>query len=426
MGARTLKEAVSAAIRDWVANVATTHYIIGSCVGPAPYPGARPRPPARDRRRGPGADPRARGAAARPRDRLRRRRLERDRDVRPLRRRRATSRSSASRRRGRGSRPGATARPLTAGGRGGVLHGSFSAIMQDDEGQIAEAHSVSAGLDYPGAGPEHAWLRDTGRASYVAVTDADALAAFAGSPASRASSPRSSPPTRSPGRSRTRAASSTSICLSGRGDKDLAEAALARRRDRRPVSRRRADRRRVPRPRQARRAHALPDGRLPDARGSLAIGEAYADGGADLVELGVPYSDPLADGPGRPRRRHPRARRGATLDAVLGIGEALAARLPVVLMCYANSLRRGSRAVRRRPRRARDRRADRARPARGGAHDPRGLPRPRRRARARSSRRRRRRTAWPGSGRAPRASSTRSRSPARRGSGRPSAPGWPT
>src|SRR3712207_464744 len=68
--------------------------------------------------------------------------------------------------------------PLTAGGRGGVLHGSYSAIMQDEDGQILEAHSISAGLDYPGTGPEHAWLRDSGRARYEAVTDADALAAF--------------------------------------------------------------------------------------------------------------------------------------------------------------------------------------------------------------------------------------------------------
>jgi len=68
--------------------------------------------------------------------------------------------------------------PLTVGGPGGVLHGSFSAIMQDEEGQILEAHSISAGLDYPGAGPEHAWLRDSGRARYVAVTDSDALAAL--------------------------------------------------------------------------------------------------------------------------------------------------------------------------------------------------------------------------------------------------------
>src|SRR5215213_2487331 len=67
-----------------------------------------------------------------------------------------------------GGRHGA---PLTIGGRGGVLHGSYSAIMQDEDGQITEAHSISAGLDYPGVGPEHAWLRDSGRARYEAVTD---------------------------------------------------------------------------------------------------------------------------------------------------------------------------------------------------------------------------------------------------------------
>jgi len=79
---------------------------------------------------------------------------------------------------GEGLATGHHGAPLTAGGRGGVLHGSFSAIMQDDEGQILEAHSISAGLDYPGSGPEHAHLRDSGRARYEAVTDEDAVAAF--------------------------------------------------------------------------------------------------------------------------------------------------------------------------------------------------------------------------------------------------------
>ncbi|HEX3451847.1 MAG TPA: tryptophan synthase subunit beta, partial [Solirubrobacteraceae bacterium] len=68
--------------------------------------------------------------------------------------------------------------PLTVGGRPGILHGSRSAVMQDEEGQIVEAHSISAGLDYPGTGPQHAFLRDSGRARYVAVTDEQALAAF--------------------------------------------------------------------------------------------------------------------------------------------------------------------------------------------------------------------------------------------------------
>ena len=76
---------------------------------------------------------------------------------------------------GEGIETGRHGAPLTVGGRGGVLHGAYSAIMQDEDGQILEAHSISAGLDYPGTGPEHAWLRDTGRARYVAVTDDEAL-----------------------------------------------------------------------------------------------------------------------------------------------------------------------------------------------------------------------------------------------------------
>jgi tryptophan synthase beta chain len=128
---------------------------------------------------------------------------------------------------GEGLESGRHGAPLTAGGRGGVLHGSYSAIMQDDEGQILEAHSISAGLDYPGSGPEHAWLRDSGRARYEAVTDEQAVAAFkrlaelegiipalesahaiAWLLANRTPSDREA---------------MDLVCLSGRGDKDLAE-----------------------------------------------------------------------------------------------------------------------------------------------------------------------------------------------------------
>ena len=101
---------------------------------------------------------------------------------------------------GEGIESGRHGAPLTVGGRGGVLHGAYSAIMQDEDGQILEAHSISAGLDYPGTGPEHAYLRDTGRARYVGVTDdAGAGARSRGSPRWRGSSRRSSPRTRSPG-----------------------------------------------------------------------------------------------------------------------------------------------------------------------------------------------------------------------------------
>jgi tryptophan synthase beta chain len=176
-GARTLKEAVSAAIRDWVSSVGTTHYIIGSSVGPAPYPAL-----VRDLQRVIGDE--ARAALLERAGRLPDRVIAcvgggsnsigiftpfvADPGV-------ALIGVEAA---GEGLDSGRHGAPLTAGGRAGVLHGALSAVMQDDDGQVTEAHSVSAGLDYPGSGPEHAYLRDSGRARYVAVSDVDALRAF--------------------------------------------------------------------------------------------------------------------------------------------------------------------------------------------------------------------------------------------------------
>jgi tryptophan synthase beta chain len=125
---------------------------------------------------------------------------------------------------GEGIETGRHGAPLTVAGRAGVLHGAYSAIMQDEDGQILEAHSISAGLDYPGSGPEHAWLRDSGRARYEAVTDGQALDAFARLARLEGIIPAlesahavawtlSAPPSQL-----------DLICLSGRGDKDLAEA----------------------------------------------------------------------------------------------------------------------------------------------------------------------------------------------------------
>ena len=208
-GARTLKEAVSAAIRDWVTNVETTHYIIGSCVGPAPYPAL-----VRDLQRVIGDEARAQvlerdGPPARARHRLRRRRLERDRHLQRVHRGR---RGAAGRGRGgrRGDRDRAARRAADRRRLPGVLHGAFSAIMQDEDGQILEAHSISAGLDYPGSGPEHAWLRDTGRASTSRSPTIRRSQAFALRRGSRGSSRRSRARTRSPGRWPTDRASSTS------------------------------------------------------------------------------------------------------------------------------------------------------------------------------------------------------------------------
>jgi tryptophan synthase beta chain len=222
-GARTLKEAVSAAIRDWVANVETTHYVIGSAVGPAPYPAL-----VRDLQRTIGDEARAQvlEAAGRLPDRVIAcvgggsnaigtfAGFVDDVEV-------ALVGVEAA---GEGLETRRHSAPLTTGARG-VLHGAMSAVLQDEEGQILEAHSVSAGLDYPGVGPEHAFLRDTGRVKYVAVRDGDALAAFRRLAELEGILPALEPAhalawvLANPGA----AGSLDLVTLSGRGDKDLAE-----------------------------------------------------------------------------------------------------------------------------------------------------------------------------------------------------------
>jgi tryptophan synthase beta chain len=126
---------------------------------------------------------------------------------------------------GEGIDTGRHGAPLTIGGRGGVLHGAYSAIMQDEDGQILEAHSISAGLDYPGTGPEHAHLRDTGRARYEAVTDDDALAALRRVAELEGIIPALESSHAVAWVLQADAGPDTLdlICLSGRGDKDLAE-----------------------------------------------------------------------------------------------------------------------------------------------------------------------------------------------------------
>ena len=109
------------------------------------------------------------------------------------------------------------------GGRAGILHGSRSAVMQDEEGQIVEAHSVSAGLDYPGAGPQHAFLRDSGRARYVAVTDGQAIDAFKALARLEGIIPALETAHALAWVLAEREGELDLVCLSGRGDKDLAE-----------------------------------------------------------------------------------------------------------------------------------------------------------------------------------------------------------
>jgi tryptophan synthase beta chain len=225
-GARTLKEAVSAAIRDWVASVETTHYVIGSVVGPAPYPAL-----VRDLQRVIGDEAREQGLAAE--------------GALPARVIACVGGGSNAigtfyaflddeeveligvEAGGEGLDSGRHGASLV-GGRTGVLHGTMSAVLSDGEGQILEAHSVSAGLDYPGVGPEHAQLRDSGRARYEAVTDADAIEAFGELARLEGILPALEPAhaiawlMKNPGHGD----GCDVLCLSGRGDKDLAEVLL--------------------------------------------------------------------------------------------------------------------------------------------------------------------------------------------------------
>jgi len=226
-GTRTLKDATNEALRDWVTNVPTTHYIIGSVVGPDPFPRM-----VRDFQAIIGQEARAQM-------------LERygrlphtvvacvgggsnalgmfsgflnDPEVRLV----------GVEAAGKGLATGHHSATLTAGSPG-VLHGSLSYLLQDKDGQVAPAHSISAGLDYPGVGPEHSFLRDSGRVSYETATDAEALAAF-----QELSRLEGIIPALETAHALAwlRRASGTLpsdaialVCLSGRGDKDVAHVA---------------------------------------------------------------------------------------------------------------------------------------------------------------------------------------------------------
>jgi tryptophan synthase beta chain len=216
LGTKTLKEATSEAIRDWIANVETTHYLIGSCVGPAPYPelvGALQSVIGREARaqvlaaegRLPdavvacvGGGSNAIGMFAG---------FVADEDVALV-----------------GVEAAGAASLGT--GRAAILHGARSLVLTDDDGQILDAHSISAGLDYPGVGPEHAFLRDSGRARYVGATDEEALAAF-----QRLARTEGIVPGLEPAHALARLdeveGELVVVCLSGRGDKDLAQALAA-------------------------------------------------------------------------------------------------------------------------------------------------------------------------------------------------------
>jgi tryptophan synthase beta chain len=223
-GARTLKEAVSQAFRDWVASVGDTHYVMGTAAGAAPFPAI-----VRDLQRVIGDE--AREQVLEQAGRLP------DRVVAcvgggsnaigiftaflddPV----ALVGVEAG---GHGIASGSHGAVLSSGVDAGVLHGSFGPVMQDGQGQILEAHSVSAGLDYPGVGPQHAWLRDSGRATYVPVEDDDAVRAFREVARLEGIIPalESSHALHHALHVPAPEVEVDLICLSGRGDKDLAEA----------------------------------------------------------------------------------------------------------------------------------------------------------------------------------------------------------
>ncbi len=223
-GTRTLKDATNQAIRDWVTNVTGTHYVLGSVVGPDPYPRI-----VRDLQAVIGRE-------------SRRQILEVEGRLPAAVIACVGGGSNAIgifhgfigddeveligvEAAGEGLGSGRHAASLSAG-RPGVLHGALSYLLQDDDGQVSPAHSISAGLDYPGVGPEHAWLKESGRARYVSVTDREALEAF-----HRLSRIEGIIPALESAHAVAHAVREAAsyvgrgpllVCLSGRGDKDVA------------------------------------------------------------------------------------------------------------------------------------------------------------------------------------------------------------
>jgi len=228
-GAGTLKDATSEAIRDWVTNVRDTHYVIGSAVGPAPYPAvvadlqsvigreARAQVLAEEGRL-PAAVVACVGGGSNAIGIFRA--FVDDAEVELV----------GVEAAGEGIASGHHGASLSEG-RPGVLHGSYSYLLQDEVGQVQEAHSISAGLDYPGVGPEHSFLRDSGRVRYESATDGEAVAAF-----SLLSREEGIIPALESAHAiallvregaRLSAPGPVILCLSGRGDKDVDQAAAA-------------------------------------------------------------------------------------------------------------------------------------------------------------------------------------------------------
>lgn len=218
-GSRTLKDATTEALRDWVTNVADTHYIIGSVVGPHPYPAM-----VRDFQSVIGSE--ARKQVLKKEGRLPDYLVAcvgggsnamglyypfiKDKKVKFI----------GVEAGGRGKGPGQHAATLVSG-KVGVLHGAKSGLLQDENGQVQATHSISAGLDYPGVGPEHAYLKSIGRADYLAVNDACALEGFRMLSQIEGIIPALEPAHAVYYLKKIKKGSLVILCLSGRGDKDM-------------------------------------------------------------------------------------------------------------------------------------------------------------------------------------------------------------
>ncbi len=220
-GSRTLKDAINAALRDWIANVRTTHYLLGSAVGPHPYPtivaelqSVIGREILREARREFGRPPDLAVACVGGGSNA-------IGTFHPL-LRTSTELLGVEAGGPKGARHGAAS---LSKGRPGILHGAYSYVLEDRNGQIADTESISAGLDYAGVGPEHAYLRDSGRVRYISVHDEGALAAFGWLARDEGILPALEPAHAifaAVAEARRRAARDRIVVtLSGRGDKDL-------------------------------------------------------------------------------------------------------------------------------------------------------------------------------------------------------------
>ena len=340
-GSRTLKDAMNEALRDWVTNVHNTFYCIGTVAGPHPYPMM-----VRDFQSVIGIETRAQ--------------MQEEEGRLP---------DSLIACIGGGSNamglfhpflddPGveifgveAAGHGLTqlhaasiAGGRPGVLHGNRTYLLMDDDGQIQDAHSISAGLDYPGIGPEHSWLHETGRVTYLSATDDEALAAFqllsrlegiipALEPAHAIAKVMELAPKRPRDHLMV-------VNLSGRGDKDVPQVGGYPEGQEEVTTR--IDARFAELKKQGRSAFItfLMAGD-PDPATSLEIIKALPKAGADVIEIGMPFTDPMADGPAIQAAGLRALKAGMTLKKTLAMVREFRKAddaTPLVLMGYYNPI----------------------------------------------------------------------------------------